>query len=142
MYVLICSIEDQDYAFPLNEVRRAILAAEVTPLPNPPPFILGAINIQGQVIPVFNLRQRLNLPNRDLDINDHFLLCEIHQRQLVLWLDKVKKVRFCEQHELIPTQHIAANMEEIKSILKENGQLILIYDLEKLLTCHPLVSII
>jgi hypothetical protein len=50
-------IEKEDYAFPLIEVMEIIMDQEITPLPNVSPYLLGVLNLRGEVIPVFSLRK-------------------------------------------------------------------------------------
>ena len=46
------------YALPLESVERIVRAAEITPLPNTPAVVLGALDIAGDILPVFSLRRR------------------------------------------------------------------------------------
>lgn len=138
MFILTCTIEGQEYAFDLAKVESSILATEVTSLPRAPEFVLGAINIHGQVIPVFNMRKLLNLPTRELEIKDQFILCYVHQKHIALWVDNVKQVKFCDEKDLIPADHSCGDAEAVQYVVKDNGQIILLYDLEKLLSSHTL----
>lgn len=132
-YILIWMIEDQQYAINLDCVDSILLACAVTHLPHAPDYILGAINVHGEVIPVLNLRQLLGVPQKDIEIQDHFILVHIHQKKMVLLVDKVNDVKLCMVHELVPAQEILPNIEAVEHVLKENGQIILLYNLEKLI---------
>jgi purine-binding chemotaxis protein CheW len=54
----------------LAAVTRIIYAADATPLPNAPAVVIGAIDLQGEVIPVLNIRRRAQLPERVIGVND------------------------------------------------------------------------
>ena len=49
---------------PAGVVERVVQAVEITPLPGAPDGMLGVIDVAGRVLPVFDLRQRLELPPR------------------------------------------------------------------------------
>ena len=42
-------------------VREIIRSAPITAVPNSPEFVEGVINLRGDIIPVIDLRKRLNL---------------------------------------------------------------------------------
>lgn len=141
MNILICSIENQQYAFDLAKIERIVLAVEVTPLPNSPEYIFGAINLNGQVIPVINLRSLLGLPLKTLEIKDHFILCHAHGNKIALWVDKVKKVKTCNETELIPAKESFSELKSVEYVLKDDDEITLFYDLEKLLPSQQLAAI-
>jgi purine-binding chemotaxis protein CheW len=41
-------------------VERIVRVVEVTPLPKAPEIVLGVVNVQGQIIPVINIRKRFS----------------------------------------------------------------------------------
>ncbi len=133
MHILICSIGDQRYGFDLAVVERSILALEITPIPNSPSHILGAINIHGQIMPVLSLRQLLGLPHKTLSIDDHFVVCRDRHKPIALWVDRVIQVKHCRQEDLIPAQDVMPDCDTVRYALKEDGKITLIFDLEKLI---------
>lgn len=137
-YILIWMIEDQQYAIPLTIVDSILLACAVTHLPNAPPHIIGAVNVHGQILPVLNMRQLLGLPQKEIEIQDHFILVHVHQKQMVLLVDKIKNVKFYTAQELIPAQEILPNIDAVEHVLKENGQIILLYNLDKLIPAYTI----
>lgn len=145
MDILVCSIEGQQIGLVLAKINSVVLAVETTPLPNAPDHFLGAITVHGLITPVLNMRKILGEPIRELEVQDQFILCNIHQKQVALWVDKVKYVRHCKEEEFIPAEQILPDLMGLQYALKDNGQIILIYDLEKLLpdssislACHKL----
>ena len=54
---VVFRLDKQRYALSLAAVERVVRAAEVTLLPNAPPIVLGAIDVGGRVLPVFNVRR-------------------------------------------------------------------------------------
>jgi purine-binding chemotaxis protein CheW len=49
------------YGIPVLKVREIIRLVNITPIPQMPAFIRGVINLRGKIVPVVDLRMRLNL---------------------------------------------------------------------------------
>src|SRR3546814_5839469 len=58
--ILTFTIGNEYYGLDLLTVREIRAWTEVTPLPNTPPFVRGVINLRGAVVPIFDLRVRLD----------------------------------------------------------------------------------
>ncbi len=80
-------LDEQTYALGIDEVERIIRAVEVTPLPETPPHVRGIVNVQGQVLPVIDLRARFGLPPRDLRLEDHFIIARMPTHSVILPVD-------------------------------------------------------
>ena len=83
------TLDHQRYAVNLSAVERIVPAAEVTPLPRAPGTVLGVIDVQGQILPVFDIRSRFGLPERDMDLNDKLIIANTPRRTVVLVVDSV-----------------------------------------------------
>jgi purine-binding chemotaxis protein CheW len=139
MDILVCSIEEQKIGLELDKINSVVLAVETTPVPHASDYFLGAINVHGSVAPVLNMRKLLGLPAKELEIKDHFILCTIHEKQAALWVDSVLYVKNYEE-ELLPADSYLPNLAGLQYLVKEkDGQIILIYNLEKLLPSDSLL---
>lgn len=133
MYILVWKIEEQQYATRLSVIQSVLLATEVSHLPNAPQFILGAINVHGHITPVVNTRKLLNLPHKPIEVQDHFILAQVHQQQMAICVDHVRGILSCEEKDLMATQEVLPHVTNIDSVLKEEGKIILLYDFDKLI---------
>ena len=50
---------DEIYALDIEQVQEIIKYQPITPIPEPPQYVEGIINLRGKVIPVINLAERL-----------------------------------------------------------------------------------
>ncbi|WP_068467388.1 chemotaxis protein CheW [Candidatus Protochlamydia phocaeensis] len=134
MHALIFLIDKQQFAFDLAWIERVIRIVEITPKPHAPSSLLGMINLQGQIIPVFNLRALMGLPQKDIDLNDQLIICQVENRKIALWIDAVKQVISYSHDQLSPANEIFPNEEARNWIIKNEDQITLLYDLHQLLT--------
>lgn len=132
MYILIWVIENQRYGVDLKVIDSVLLACEITHLPNVPSYVLGALNVHGDVVPVIDMRQLLGLTKKQIEIKDHFILAHVHQRQIAFLVDHVQEVKFCIKQDLLIAHEALPNLEAVDYVLKENGWMTLLYNLEKL----------
>jgi len=132
--LVVFLIEDQRYALPLANVLRVISATEITKLPNPPICVLGIINFQGEVIPVLNLRKRLNLPEKEINAKHHFLLALTAKRKVALFIDAPQGLIEIDLSLFVDSDQFPSDTEEIHGGIKLDDGLVLIYNLEKFLS--------
>jgi purine-binding chemotaxis protein CheW len=132
-WVVFC-LDAGRYALPLAVVDRIVRAAHVTPLPQAPPAVLGAIDVEGHVLPVFNLRHKFGLPGRTIDPADQFLIARAAQRTVVLVIDAVHGVLERPAAAMIDAAHIAPTLADIRGVIPLEDGLVLIHDLEVFLS--------
>ena len=132
--LLAFGMAQQRYALPLAAVERVVRAVEITPLPKAPPMVLGIVNIGGHIVPVFNVRSRFRLPERDMDLRDHLVLGRTAHRMVALVVDEVSAVMERAESEVITAQEILPGLEYVQGVAKLEDGMILIHDLDKFLS--------
>jgi len=131
--LVVFRVDEQRYALPLAAVERIIHAVEVTPLPAAPAIVLGAIDVEGDVLPVLNLRRRFMLPEREVGPADQFLIARTARRMVALVVDEAQGVIERAESAIIASTHIVPGLEQIQGVVKLDDGLVLIHDLEKFL---------
>lgn len=131
---VLFSIEGQSFVIRLNAVKRIARAVSVTRIHNAPDVIEGVVNIQGEIIPVVNLRKRFNLPLREIGIDDHFIVANTKYRSVAVLVDEVKDIIESLDDAIVSQQDILPGHESIEGIVKTANNMILIQDLDKLLS--------
>jgi purine-binding chemotaxis protein CheW len=127
-------VDDGRYALPLATVARIVRAVETTPLPRAPATVVGVIDVHGEVLPVLNLRRKLQLAEREITPSDHFLIARTERRTLVLVIDRPEAVIEVPAVEIVNTNAIESCPEQFRGIVKLPDGLVLIHDLEKFLS--------
>lgn len=131
---VVFSLDAGRYALPLAAVERIVRAVEITPLPSAPPIVLGAIDVQGRVLPVFNIRRRFGLPERDIDPADQFVIARSANRAVVLVVDAAQGVLQSPVSDTISAASIASGLEHIQGVIRLPDGLVLIQDLDLFLS--------
>ncbi|MGA9131499.1 MAG: chemotaxis protein CheW, partial [Candidatus Sulfotelmatobacter sp.] len=62
--VVTFMLGQEKYGIELRYVREVFPMNELTLLPGTPPFVLGIVNVRGQVLSVIDIRKLFDLPHR------------------------------------------------------------------------------
>ena len=90
--LVVWTLDSQRCALPVSVVERVLPALEVTALHDAPPAICGTVVLQGQVVPVLDIRHCLGLPARELQLGDSLLLARGSTGALAFFADSVQGV--------------------------------------------------
>jgi purine-binding chemotaxis protein CheW len=131
---VVFSLDAGRYALPLSAVERIVRAVEITRLPSAPPIVLGAIDVQGRVLPVFNLRRRFGLRERDIAPADQFVIARSANRAVVLVVDAAQGVLQSPVSDTVSAASIATGLGHIGGVIRLPDGLVLIQDLDLLLS--------
>ena len=131
---VIFSLDGCRYALPLSAVERVVRAAYVTPLPSAPPIVLGALNIEGRVLPVFNIRRKFRLPERELRLEDQFLIARNMHRTVVLAIDFANGLLELPASVPVDAATLIPDRGPIRGVIPLEDGLVLIHDLDLLLS--------
>jgi purine-binding chemotaxis protein CheW len=124
----------QCYAIPLEKVVRIVRAVEVTPLPHAPAAVMGVVDVEGRIFPVFNVRHRVGLPEKDIEPTDQFLLARTLRRAVALVIDEANGVLELPPERMFEASQIAPGLEYIRGAgILEDG-IVLIHDLDRFLS--------
>lgn len=115
-------------------MARIVRAAAITPLPQAPDIILGILDIQGEIMPVVNVRKRFRQPERELRPADQFIIARARSLTVALVVDAAHSVVEVQDRDLIATDDILAGMEYVAGVTRTKGGLVLIHDLDTFLS--------
>lgn len=120
-------LDGTQHALPLDCVARVIRVVDITPLPDAPKHLLGIINLQGNLVPVLDIRTLFHLPQRDIDLADLMVIFHNQpQKPLALIADEIINIIEVTPEEW-NNQEISQENAHKTVISKQHG-LIFIHD--------------
>jgi purine-binding chemotaxis protein CheW len=134
-------LDDRRYALPLAVVQRITRVVEIMPLPDAPRVIGGVINVHGRIVAVVNIRERFALPERALRLTDQLLIAQTPRQTIALMVDAVLGVIECAESDIVAASAVAPGMQCICGIAKLADGMILIHDLDRLLSMDELQAV-
>jgi purine-binding chemotaxis protein CheW len=90
--------------------------------------------VQGQVMPVIDVRRRFCLPMCEMKLNDRFIVVRTSRRLVALVADSVAGVRAIENWDMVIAQQALPFAAYLQGVAKVNGDIVLIYDLDRFLS--------
>jgi purine-binding chemotaxis protein CheW len=127
--LVVFRLEEQRYALRLSSVEQIVRVVEITPLPKAPAIILGVVNVRGRVVPVYNIRARFRLPDRDFSLSDHLIIARTAHLAAAMVVDSVTGVVAMIDGEMIEPQRISQGLEYVEGVVKLENELVFIHDL-------------
>ncbi len=85
-------LDDTAFGFDIGRVQEILQMVEITPVPDAPVQVRGAVNVRGTVVPIVDLRTVLGLPDRPYDTSTPIILVEGGGRVVGLTVDDVSDV--------------------------------------------------
>jgi purine-binding chemotaxis protein CheW len=129
--LLVFSLDDQRYALDLSAVERVVRMVEITPLPKAPEIVLGVVNLQGEVIPVVNIRKRFGLPECEIKLSDALIFARTGRRRLAVVADSVSSVIQSGPEQIVRPERIGPGIQYVAGVVKLPDGMLLIHDLAK-----------
>src|SRR5579862_4524756 len=102
MEVVIFRLADEQYAIESVRVQEVYPIKELTPLPCTPPFVLGIINVRGQILTVIDLRRFFELPIKGLTDLNKVIILQHEESELGVLADAIVGVRLLCRTEIQP----------------------------------------
>lgn len=131
--LVILKLDGQRIGLPLAVVDRVVRAVAVTFLPGAPAGVVGAINVRGEVLPVFDLRRRFGLAERQPGWRDQIVLARTAQRPVAIGADEVSGV-VQPDAQVVDAATVVPGLAWVKGVVTLDDGLIVIHDLDSFLS--------
>ena len=145
---LMFYLNEEHYGIQILKVNEIIGVMDVTPIPKTPDFMKGIINLRGKIIPVMDLRLKFGMTEREYDELTCIIIVEVdiegQQKVVGLLVDKVAEVVniYQDDIELPPQYGQESDNAFLTGIGKVKDKVVMLLDIETILNCQELVSII
>ncbi len=90
--LVIFSLLDDYYAIRGNDIKEIILVDKITFVPGSPDYILGIINVRGDIESVLNLNKLLGLPDSKIDKDNRIIVASSLEMRSGILVDSVSDV--------------------------------------------------
>ena len=104
-------LDDEEYALDIKQISEIIKVREFTEIPRSPEYVLGIISLRGVVVPVFDLRCRLNLGTAEITANSRIVVCQTGDLTVGLLVDNINQVVNLDQDEMEPPPGVLSGLD-------------------------------
>ena len=99
---VVFELADETYAIALAQVRYVGPLHDLTPVPGTPGFVLGIINLRGEIRTVIDLKKFFDLPDAGITELNKIILLEHGELKLGILADAIRGVRRIPLDDLQP----------------------------------------
>jgi purine-binding chemotaxis protein CheW len=131
--VVVFTLDAQSYGLPLEQVERVVRAVEIVPLFPAPACVEGLIIVQGEAVPVLNLRRHLGFPEREIEPEDQLIVARLARRRVALVVDETVDVSASTGQDAVSSE-IADDSTCVCGSLKVENGMIPVLDLNRFLS--------
>ena len=128
----------ETYGVNVMQVQEVLRVTEIAPVPGAPEYVLGIINLRGNVVSVLDTRLRFGLEQKPTDDTTRIIIIELESQTIGILVDSVAEVEDVQRQE-VDTAPGVGNEESSRFIAgvvsRQNGLLILV-DVHRLLSDH------
>src|SRR3990170_7687957 len=82
-------LDNETYGVNVMQVQEVLRMTEIAPVPGAPDYVLGIINLRGNVVTVIDTRKRFGLELREVDDATRIVITEIEQQVIGMLVDAV-----------------------------------------------------
>ena len=129
-------LENETYGINVMQVQEVLRYTEIAPVPGAPEYVLGIINLRGNVVTVIDTRSRFGLPSGDVSENSRIVIIEAEKQVIGIMVDSVAEVVYLRSSEIdaAPAVGTEESAKFIEGVSNRDGQLLILVDLNKLLS--------
>jgi purine-binding chemotaxis protein CheW len=126
----------ETYGINVMQVQEVLRYNEIAPVPGAPPYVLGIINLRGNVVTVIDTRHRFGLQSGELSDNTRIVIIEADNHVVGILVDSVAEVVYLRQSEIENAPNVGndESAKFIQGVCHKNGELLILIELDKLLT--------
>ncbi len=129
-------LENEKYGINVMQVQEVLRITEIAPVPGAPSYVLGIINLRGNVVTVIDTRSRFGLASVETDDSSRVVIIESEEQVVGILVDSVAEVVDLQPSEIETAPNVGTeeSAKFIQGVASHDGELLILVDLNKLLS--------
>jgi len=129
-------LQDESYGINVMQVQEVLRVSEIAPVPGAPVYVLGIINLRGNVVTVIDTRTRFGLSTTELTDSSRVVIIESDKQVVGILVDSVAEVVQLRSSEVDSAPNVGNDESSryIQGVATKDENLLIVVDLNKLLT--------
>jgi len=129
-------LNSETYGINVMQVQEVLRYSEIAPVPGAPLYVLGIINLRGNVVTVIDTRQRFGLESSDVTDNTRIVIIEAEKQVIGILVDSVAEVVYLKASDIDDAPNVGNedSARFIQGVSNREGELLILVDLNQLLS--------
>ena len=125
----------EEYGISILQVQEIKRITDITRVPHTPDYIKGVINLRGSVLPVLDLKKRLNLPAQEYTEDTRIIIAKINDIAIGMIVDAVSEVMAISGENVEPPLAVVGGIatDYISGVGKLEDRLLILLNLEAII---------
>jgi purine-binding chemotaxis protein CheW len=126
---------EEMYGVDVMRIREVLRYTEITPVPGAPYYVLGIINLRGNVVTVIDTRTRFALEQVGVDNNSRIVIIEVDKQVVGMLVDSVAEVTYLKASEIEKAPNVGNDETSkfITGVCHKHDDLLILIDLERMI---------
>jgi len=135
LQLVVFDLAAEYYGVDIGDVSEIIRMQAITQIPGAPAFVEGVINLRGKVVPVLDLRKRLDRRVKEQTKESRIVVVNIGSSEVGVIVDAVTEVLSVPMSSIEPPSNMITDVESdyLRGIAKLDSKLIILLDVKKAL---------
>jgi purine-binding chemotaxis protein CheW len=136
--VVAFTLAHETYAIELSLIREVYPLKDLTPLPGVPDFVLGIVNVRGEIVSVIDIRRFFGLPLKGLTDQNQVIILESEEMTFGILADEIVGPRSVPESAIQPSVPTLTGIRAayLKGVTKDR---VVVLDGRKILTDDKMV---
>ncbi|MEY8203519.1 MAG: chemotaxis protein CheW [Bermanella sp.] len=129
-------LDNESYGINVMQVQEVLRYSEIAPVPGAPSYVLGIINLRGNVVTVIDTRLRFGLSQTETSDQTRIVIIETENQVVGILVDAAAEVVYLRQSEIETTPNVGneETAKFIQGVCHKNDELLILVDLEKMMS--------
>lgn len=129
-------LDNETYGINVMQVQEVLRYTDIAPVPGAPHYVLGIINLRGNVVTVIDTRSRFGLQSAEVDDSTRIVIIEAEKQVIGILVDSVAEVVYLRRSEIdnAPNVGTEESAKFIQGVSNRDNELLILVDLDKLLS--------
>jgi len=129
-------LENEKYGINVMQVQEVLRVTEIAPVPGAPSYVLGIINLRGNVVTVIDTRSRFGLIPAEMDDSTRIVIIEAEEQVVGILVDSVAEVVDLKASDIESAPNVGTeeSAKFIQGVASHDDELLILVDLNKLLS--------
>jgi len=129
-------LESETYGINVMQVQEVLRITEIAPVPGAPDYVIGIINLRGNVVTVIDTRRRFGLTSKESDDHTRIIIVEVNGNVIGMLVDSVAEVVYLHQSEIDSAPNVSSDDSSrfIQGVCSRDENLLILVDVDKFLT--------
>lgn len=142
--LVVFKLGREEYSVSILQVQEIKRITDITRVPHTPDYIKGVINLRGSVLPVIDLKKRLNLPQQMSTEDTRIIIVKVGELSVGMIVDAVSEVMTINQENIDSPEVVAGSVAAsyLSGVGKLDNRLLILLNLEEIIGVGQEVKVV